>query len=214
MDDQEPIRFEEENHTSPPQDGAGYSQTTESAAAWFAQHGIQLAPRTLMWYCQNNILDCEKFANGKVLRWKITQDSLDQRLESLKREGSPIASNSAQLPASNPAGNSAQLPAMASEQSNEIVEILRDELAEKNRQIASFQDIVHEHNRQFENLNQTIQLSNQTIQQLNRTLALPQVREVVASMQQDEPPASRSWTPSDDTPAEKNPEISDEPDWQ
>ena len=135
-------------------------------------------------------------------------------MESLKREGSPIASNSAQLPASNPAGNSAQVPAIAGEQANEIVEILRDELAEKNRQIASFQDIVHEHNRQFENLNQTIQLSNQTIQQLNRTLALPQVREVVASMQKDEPPESRSWTPTEDEPDERPPDIPDQPNWQ
>jgi len=42
---------------------------------------------------------------------------------------------------------------------------------------------LHEQNQQFENLNKTTQLSNETIQQLNNILALPQVKDVFQTMQ-------------------------------
>ena len=67
---------------------------------------------------------------------------------------------------------------------DKIFKILNRELEEKNKQIAEFQSIAHAHNRQLENLNETIQLSNQTIQQLNNILALPQVKDVVQTMQE------------------------------
>ncbi len=92
------------------------------------------------------------------------------------------------MPASIPASNNEQQPAAANELSTEIFKILNRELEEKNKQIAEFQSIAHAHNRQLENLNETIQLSNQTIQQLNNILALPQVKDVVQTMQQHKHP--------------------------
>lgn len=159
-----------------------YSHTAEEAAAYLLEHGFRIAPRTISWHYQTNLLDCRKFTQGNVLKWKITQQSLDDRIETLKREGNAIASSSAQEPASLPAGNSAQQPAPASELATEIINVMRGELDAKNRQIEEFQTIIKDHNQQFENLNRTIQLSNETIQQLNKTLALPQVKEVMQSM--------------------------------
>ncbi len=164
-----------------------YSYTVSEAATYLLQHGFRIAPRTISWHCQTNLLDCEKFVHGNVQKWKITKESLDERIETLKREGFQVASNSEQKPASIPASNNEQQPATAHELSTEIFKILKGELEEKNKQIAEFQSILHEQNQQFENLNKTIQLSNQTIQQLNGILALPQVKDVVQTMQGHEP---------------------------
>jgi len=162
-----------------------YSHTAEEAAKYLLGHGFRVAPRTISWHCQTNLLDCRKFTQGNVLKWKITRQSLDDRIETLKREGNAIASNSPQQPASLPAGNSEQQLAPASELATEIINVMRGELDAKNKQIDEFQSIIKDHNQQFENLNRTIQLSNQTIQQLNKTLALPQVKEVMDSMGND-----------------------------
>ncbi len=161
-----------------------YSYTVDEAVTYLLQHGYRVAPRTISWHCQTNLLDCEKFVHGNVQKWKITKDSLDDRIKTMEREGFAAAGNNGQLPASKPAGNSEQLQATASELGTEIIKILKGELQEKNKQIDEFQTIIREHNQQFENLNQTIQLSNQTIQQLNGILALPQVKDVVQSMQE------------------------------
>lgn len=181
---------EETNTKNQAEEPKRYSLTIEDAAEYLLSAGYRTAPRTIAWHCQTNLLDCRKFTSGNTLKWKITRASLDERIETLKREGTAIAGNGEQLPASNVASNSAQVPAGASELSVEIMQVLRSELDEKNKQIAEFQHIVREHNKQFENLNRTIQLSNETIQQLNRTLALPQVREVMES-------TNRSWERSD-----------------
>ena len=162
-----------------------YSHTAEEAAEYLLGHGFRVAPRTISWHCQTNLLDCRKFTQGNVLKWKITKQSLDDRIETLKREGNAVASNNAQEPASLPAGNSEQQQAPASELATEIINVLRGELDAKNKQIDEFQSIIKDHNKQFENLNHTIQLSNETIQQLNKTLALPQVKEVMDSMGQE-----------------------------
>ena len=174
------------NPTSPVSDDiqleVSYSHTAEEAAAYLLEHGFRIAPRTISWHCQTNLLDCRKFTQGNVLKWKITKQSLDDRIETLKREGNATASSSMQEPASLPAGNTEQQQAPASELATEIINVMRGELDAKNRQIAEFQTIIKDHNQQFENLNRTIQLSNETIQQLNKTLALPQVKEVMQSM--------------------------------
>jgi hypothetical protein len=162
-----------------------YSHTADEAAEYFRSRGFRIAPRTISWHCQTNLLDCRKFTHGNVLKWKITKQSLDERIETLKREGNAIASNNRQEPASLPAGNSEQQQGPASELATEIINVMRGELEAKNKQIAEFQSIMKDHNQQFENLNQTIQLSNETIQQLNKTLALPQVKEVMVSMNQE-----------------------------
>ena len=159
-----------------------YSYSVSEAASYFLEHGFRIAPRTIAWHCQTNLLDCEKFVHGNVQKWKITKESLDERIQTLKREGFQVAGNSEQMPASIPAGNSEQQPAVANELSTEIFKILNRELEEKNKQIAEFQSIAHAHSRQLENLNETIQLSNQTIQQLNGILALPQVKDVVQTI--------------------------------
>jgi chromosome segregation ATPase len=163
-----------------------YSYSIVEAATYLLHHGIRVAPRTMAWHCQTNLLDCEKFVNGNVQKWKITKESLDDRIKTLKREGFATASNSGQVPAGMPAGNSEQQLAAASELGTEIIKILKNELQEKNKQIEEFQTIIREHNQQFENLNQTIQLSNRTIQQLNGILALPQVKDVVRSMKEQQ----------------------------
>ena len=160
-----------------------YSYSVNEAAAYLLNRGFRIAPRTISWHCQTNLLDCEKFVHGNIQKWKITKESLDDRIKTLKREGFPAASNNEQMPASTPASNNEQPLAAASELGTEIFKILTRELDEKNKQIAEFQSIVHEHNQQFGNLNKTIQLSNQTIQQLNGILALPQVKDVVQTMQ-------------------------------
>ena len=160
-----------------------YSYSVDEAVTYLREQGFRIAPRTISWHCQSNLLDCEKFIHGNVQKWKITKQSLDERIEMLKREGFQPASNSEQMPASMPASNNEQQPAAANELSTEIFKILNRELEEKNKQIAEFQSILHEQNQQFENLNKTIQLSNQTIQQLNGILALPQVKDVVQTMQ-------------------------------
>jgi len=185
-----------------------YSQTIEEAAHYYLARGFRVAPRTIAWHCQTNLLDCRKFTQGNVLKWKITQQSLDERIETLKREGVAVASSNAQLPAGQPAGNSELQHASASELGTEIIKILKDELHEKNQQITEFQAIIRDHNQQLENLNDTIQLSNQTIQQLNRTLALPQVKDVVvASMQRRSP---ENHYPTVDNPTDQ-PEQASEP---
>ena len=163
-----------------------YAYSVDEAAEYLLQNGYRIAPRTLSWHCQTNLLDCQKFVHGNVQKWKITKESLDDRIKTLKREGFASASNSGQSPASIPASYSEQQLAAASDLGTEIIKILKGELQEKNKQIDEFQTIIRDHNQQFENLNQTIQLSNQTIQQLNGILALPQVKDVVRSMQ-DQP---------------------------
>jgi len=165
-----------------------YSYTVDEAVTYLQEQGFRVAPRTISWHCQTNLLDCEKFVHGNVQKWKITKESLDDRIKSLKREGFQAASNSEQMPASIPASNNEQQPAATNELSTEIFKILNRELEEKNKQISEFQSILHEQNQQFENLNKTIQLSNQTIQQLNGILALPQVKEVVGTMRDSEQP--------------------------
>jgi predicted RNase H-like nuclease (RuvC/YqgF family) len=168
---------------SQPNGTASYSYSVNDAVTYLREHGFRVAPRTISWHCQTNLIDCEKFVHGNVQKWKITKESLDERIQTLKREGFQAASNSEQLPANIPASNNEQQPAAANELSTEIFKILNSELSEKNKQIAEFQSILHEQNQQFENLNKTIQLSNQTIQQLNNILALPQVKDVVSTMQ-------------------------------
>ena len=164
-----------------------YSYSVDEAVTYFQEQGFRIAPRTISWHCQTNLLDCEKFVRGNVQKWKITKESLDDRIKTLKREGFQAASNSEQKPASMPASNNEQQPSAANELSTEIFKILNRELEEKNKQIAEFQAIAHAHGRQLENLNETIQLSNQTIQQLNNILALPQVKDVVQTMQEHKP---------------------------
>lgn len=171
-----------------------YTHTVEDAATYLLAHGFRIAPRTIAWHCQTSLLDCRKFTSGNTLKWKITRASLDERIETLKREGIPTASSSEQLPAGSAARSSAQEPAGASELSVEIIQVLRSELDEKTKQIGEFQHIFREHNKQFENLNRTIQLSNETIQQLNRTLALPQVRKVMESSNRPWDHAARTET--------------------
>lgn len=175
-----PVSCEQQPLLASPQ---SYSYSVEEAVTYLQEQGFRTAPRTVSWHCQTNLLDCEKFIHGNVQKWKITKESLDDRIKTLKREGFQAASNSEQMPASIPAGNNEQQPAAANELSTEIFKILNRELEEKNKQIAEFQSIAHAHNRQLENLNETIQLSNQTIQQLNNILALPQVKDVVQTMQ-------------------------------
>ena len=175
-------------------DDTRYSLTIDNAAEYLLSNGFRTAPRTIAWHCQTNLLDCRKFTSGNTLKWKITRASLDERIETLKREEITAASSSEQLPASNAESNSTQMPAGASELSVEIIQVLRSELDEKNKQIAEFQNIFREHNKQFENLNRTIQLSNETIQQLNRTLALPQVRKVMESSNRPWDHAARTET--------------------
>ena len=182
QDDQD---FPFTSESDPIQLEESYSHTAEEAAEYLLGHGFRVAPRTISWHCQTNLLDCRKFTQGNVLKWKITKQSLDERIETLKREGNAIASSNPQEPASLPAGNSEQQQAPASELAAEIISVLRGELDAKNKQISEFQSIMKDHNKQFENLNHTIQLSNQTIQQLNKTLALPQVKEVMDSMGQE-----------------------------
>ena len=165
-----------------PEPSPTYSYTVSEAAAYLLQHGFRIAPRTISWHCQTNLLDCEKFVHGNVQKWKITKESLDERIESLKREGFQAASNNEQKPASMAASNSEQQQETANDLNTAIFKILNRELDEKNKQISEFQSILHEQNQQFENLNKTIQLSNQTIQQLNGILALPQVKDVVQTM--------------------------------
>ncbi len=183
-----------------------YSHTIEEAAHYFLDKGFRIAPRTIAWHCQTNLLDCQKFTQGNVLKWKITKQSLNERIETLNREGIATAGNGEQLPASMPAGNSAQQPAPASELGTEIIKVLTGELEEKNKQIAEFQAIVRDHNQQFGNLNRTIQLSNETIQQLNRTLALPQVKDVMASMNERgaEPDQTYSYHSAEQTETDEN----------
>jgi hypothetical protein len=159
-----------------------FSFSVNDATAYLLEHGFRIAPRTISWHCQTNLLDCEKFVHGNVQKWKITKESLDDRIRTLKREGFSAAGNNEQVPASLPASNSEQPPAAASELSAEIFNILNRELGEKNKQISEFQSILHEQSQQFENLNKTIQLSNQTIQQLNGILALPQVKDVLNTL--------------------------------
>ena len=128
-----------------------YSYTVNEAVAHLQEQGIRIAPRTISWHCQTHLLDCEKFVHGNVQKWKITKESLDDRIKALKREGFQVASNNGQMPASIPASNNEQQSAAASELSTEIIKILNRELEEKNKQIAGFQSIIHEHNQQFEN---------------------------------------------------------------
>jgi len=180
-----PASCEPPQPSTPP----SYSYSVNEAVTYLREQGFRVAPRTISWHCQTNLLDCEKFVHGNVQKWKITKESLEDRIKVLKREGFKVASNSEQVPASIPAGNNEQQPATASELSTEIFKILNRELEEKNKQIAEFQLIIHEHNLQFGNLNKTIQLSNQTIQQLNGILALPQVKDVFQSMQDQKPNA-------------------------
>jgi len=161
-----------------------FSYNTEEASEYLLKNGYRVAPRTISWHCQTNLLDCKKFTHGNVLKWKITKQSLDERIEALTREGNATASNNEQQPASLPASNSPQEQAPESGLAAEIISVMRGELDAKNRQIAEFQSIIKDHNHQFENLNRTIQLSNQTIQQLNKTLALPQVKDLMASAKQ------------------------------
>jgi chromosome segregation ATPase len=161
-----------------------FSYSVNDAATYLLEHGFRIAPRTISWHCQTNLLDCEKFVHGNVQKWKITKDSLDDRIQTLKREGFPAASNNEQKPASLPASNSEQKLATESELGKQAIKILTEELHEKNKQIDEFQSIIHDHNQQFENLNKTIQLSNQTIQQINSILALPQVKDVMQSMRE------------------------------
>ena len=167
-----------------------YSYSVEEAVSYLQEQGFRIAPRTISWHCQTNLLDCEKFVHGNVQKWKITKESLDDRIKTLKREGFQAASNSEQLSASMPASNNGQQPATANELSAELFKVLNRELDEKNKQIAEFQSILHEQNQQFENLNKTIQLSNETIQQLNKTLALPQVKDVFQTMNDQKREAS------------------------
>ena len=188
---------------------AGYDFTAEQAANYMRHHGFQVAPRTISWHCQTNLLDCQKFTQGNVLKWKITKQSLDERIETLKREGNAVARNNAQVPASLPAGNSEQQQAPANELATEIINVLRGELDAKNKQISEFQSIIKDHNKQFENLNQTIQLSNETIQQLNKTLALPQVKHVMDSMRQE----NGRWRDSTDARTEDVHRDKAAPDW-
>ena len=35
-----------------------YSHTAEEAAAYLLEHGFRIAPRTISWHCQTNLLDC------------------------------------------------------------------------------------------------------------------------------------------------------------
>jgi hypothetical protein len=179
----EPVSKPASCEPSQPDMTPSYSYSVSDAVTYLREHGFRIAPRTISWHCQTNLLDCEKFVHGNVQKWKITKESLDDRIKILKREGFQAASISEQMPACIPAGNNEQQPAVANELSKEIFKVLNRELEEKNKQIAEFQSIAHAHNRQLENLNETIQLSNQTIQQLNSILALPQVRDVVKTMQ-------------------------------
>ena len=156
-----------------------YEHDVHQVAELFAQSGFQIAERTITSYCRANLLDCEKFVNGNVTKWKITQDSIDRRIETLKREGGISAGSSQQEPASTSASSSPQQPAHDALGKNELVEILKGELKEKNDQIREYQSIIHSHNALFDNLNKTIQLSNQSLQQLNGIIALPQVNEIV-----------------------------------
>lgn len=196
LDQNQPASGETINE-SQPDESLRYSLTVEDAADYLLSAGYRTAPRTIAWHCQTNLLDCRKFTNGNTLKWKITRASLDERIETLKREGIATANSNEQLPASKSARNSPQVPAGASELSVEIIHVLRSELDEKNKQIAEFQNLFREHNKQFENLNRTIQLSNETIQQLNRTLALPQVRKVMES-------SNRSWDHAARTETDRN----------
>jgi len=163
-----------------------YTCDVNKAAKVFAQSGFRIAPRTITSYCSSNLLDCEKFINGKVTKWKITRKSIDERIETLKREGYPQAGTSEQKLANKPASNNEQQPAGISNPFNQIMNILKEELKEKNKQISEYQSIIHTQNKQFENLNQTIQLSNQTIQQLNNVLALPQMKDIASTMRKRE----------------------------
>ena len=163
-----------------------YTCDVKQATEIFADNGFRVAPRTITSYCKSSLLDCEKFINGKVTKWKITRQSIDERIETLNREGNFLASISEQQPVSMPAGKSEQQPAETDGLIGEFVEVLKDELIEKNKQITEYQSIIHTQNKQFENLNKTIQLSNQTIQQLNNVLALPQMKEYVEASKERE----------------------------
>lgn len=184
MNQKDPTEPESSQLPAPARDQ--YAYTVEESVLYFLDHGYRIAPRTVSWHCQTELLDCKKFASGSALKWKITKKSLDERIKTLEREGSATARNSQQLPAGMPAGNSEQLPEIAGTYEAELIELLKGELKDKNKQIDEFQSIIREHNKQFENLNETIQLSNQTIQQLNRTLALPQVKDVIGAMHRDD----------------------------
>ena len=176
----------EEQHVTSSQQPAAplphYTCDVKKASRLFADHGFRVAPRTISTYCRSNLLDCEKFVNGNVTKWKITRDSIDGRIETLKREGVTPASDSELEPADLPAGNSQLQQAGSLGPLENMVDLLREELKEKNKQISEFHAIIHAQNRQFENLNETIQLSNQTIQQLNKTLALPQLNSYLKSL--------------------------------
>ncbi|MFC1666028.1 hypothetical protein ACFL17_10485 [Pseudomonadota bacterium] len=142
---------------------------------------------TITSYCGSNLLDCEKYINGKVTKWKITRKSIDERIKTLKREGYPQAGISKQELANMPASIGEQQPAVTSNNPfDQIMHVLKEELKEKNKQISEYQSIIHVQNKQFENLNKTIQLSNQTIQQLNKTLALPQMKDLMTSTRETE----------------------------
>ena len=175
------ITSDEGNRQQPGRPLPHYACDVKRAAKIFAQSGFRVAPRTITSYCCSNLLDCEKFINGNVTRWKITRESIDARIETLKREGFPLASSNQLQPAGMPAGNSEQKPAEVGDPTTEVLGVLKDELKEKNKQISEYQAIIHTQNKQFENLNQTIQLSNQTIQQLNSVLALPKLKDYIQS---------------------------------
>ncbi len=156
-----------------------YECDVHQVADLFSQNGFQIAERTITSYCRSNLLDCEKFVNGNVTKWKVTRDSVDKRIETLQREGGMQAGSNQQKPAGNPASDSELQPDAAGQSRNELVEILKGELKEKNDQIREYQSIIHSHNALFDNLNKTIQLSNQSLQQLNGIIALPQVSDIV-----------------------------------
>ena len=137
-----------------------YTCDVNKAAKVFAQSGFRIAPRTITSYCSSNLLDCEKFINGKVTKWKITRKSIDERIETLKREGYPQASISEQEPARKPAGSGEHQLVESRDSFNQIMDVLKDELREKNKQIFEYQSIIHTQNKQFENLNQTIGSKN------------------------------------------------------
>ena len=101
----------EQQPTSP----QSYSYSVDEAVTYLQEQGFRIAPRTISWHCQTNLLDCEKFVHGNVQKWKITKESLDDRIKTLKREGFPAASNNEQMPASTPASNNEQPLAVASE---------------------------------------------------------------------------------------------------
>ena len=162
-----------------------YICDVHKASRLFADEGFRVAPRTITTYCRSNLLDCEKFVNGNVTKWKITRESIEKRIKTLQREGVSPASYSAPEPAELPASSSEQQQADGVGQIEQIVDLLKEELKEKNKQISEFHSIIHAQNRQFENLNETIQLSNETIQQLNKTLALPQLNSYLKSQNED-----------------------------